>query len=221
MPLQNRVTPFGEIVAVPQRGLFMGNRGRLHNDAQRLTGLRSTTRAWLICLLSFRGRHRAVMSPGQYTELFFLDEATGLAAGHRPCAECRRADFNRFKETWLAANAAMLEKPAAPDEAIPVGRLDDVLNAERTALQAAPPGARPWPQTALDELPDGVFVTLDDPRAAFLVHGSGLYRWTPGGYEPPRLRPRGLTVGVLTPGSTVRAIAAGYAPVLHPSAKAG
>ena len=219
MPLQNRVTPFGEIVAVPQRGLFMGNRGRLHDDAQRLTGPRYTTRAWLICLLSFKGRHRRVMSPGHYTELFFLDEATGLAAGHRPCAECRSADFKRFKEAWLAANGALLQAPAAPERPLPVGRLDAVLHAERMALQAAPPAERALPRTPLDELPDGVFVTLDDPREAFLVHGSGLYRWTPGGYEPPRLRPRGLVVGVLTPGSTVRAIAAGYAPVLHPSIK--
>ncbi|MBI3992125.1 MAG: hypothetical protein HY342_02540 [Candidatus Lambdaproteobacteria bacterium] len=221
MPLQNRVTPFGELVAVPQRGLFMGNRGCLHDDARRLTGRRFTTRAWLICLLSFRGRRRTPMSPGRYTELFFLDEATGLAAGHRPCAECRRADFNRFKGAWLAANGNLLEGAPTPDGRIAVGRLDAVLHAERMALQAAEPATRTVPQVALDALPDGVMVTLDDPREAFLVHGSGLYRWTPGGYASPRLRPRGMTVGVLTPGSTVRAIATGYAPVLHPSAQAG
>ena len=106
MPLQNRVTPFSTIEAVPHRGLFMGNRGRLHDDHRRLvtTGWRS--RAWLICLLEFRGRHRTVMAPRRYTELFFLDEAVALAAGHRPCAECRRPAFRAFMTAWAGTSRA-------------------------------------------------------------------------------------------------------------------
>ena len=103
MPRRNRVTPLGEIVAVPERGTYFGNRGVLHDEGGRIRRPWQVRR-WLICLLEFKGRHRAVMTPNRYTELFFLDEATGLAAGHRPCAECRRARFLAFRDAWAAGN---------------------------------------------------------------------------------------------------------------------
>ena len=107
MPLQNRVTPFGEIVAVPERGTLMGNRGVLHDDAGRI--VRSyQVRRWIACRTAFRGRHRLLMQPHSWTELFFLDEATAFAAGHRPCAECRHADYQRFKEAWAVSVGARM-----------------------------------------------------------------------------------------------------------------
>ena len=112
MPLQNRVTPFGEIVATSARGLFMGNRGRLHDDRRVLRRQYSTEMRWLVCVTEFRGRKRVPMSPRQYTELFFLDEATALAAGHRPCAECRNADYRRFKELWIRTNRDAVQTPS-------------------------------------------------------------------------------------------------------------
>src|SRR5262245_61405643 len=101
MPRQNRVTPFGEVVAVPERGTFMGNRGVLHDEGGRIRRAWLVKR-WILCVLEFKGRHRAIMAPDRYTELFFLDEATGLAAGHRPCAECRRSRFLAFRDAWAA-----------------------------------------------------------------------------------------------------------------------
>ena len=125
MPRRNRVTPFGEIVAVPERGTMMGNRGVLHDAEGRIRRPWQVKR-WLICLLEFRGRHRVVMAPGRYTELFFLDEATGLAAGHRPCSECRRGRFLAFRDAWAAGNGR-----AVPPEMIQAGTIDDRLHAER------------------------------------------------------------------------------------------
>src|ERR1700694_3932569 len=104
MPLPNRVTPFGEIVAAPGRGLLTGNRGILH-DPDRTIVRDSQVRRWIACRVEFRGRHRDIMTPGSWTELFFLDEATALAAGHRPCAECRHADYRRFQSAWQPADA--------------------------------------------------------------------------------------------------------------------
>src|SRR3954451_8147614 len=125
MPRQNRVTPFGEIVAVPERGTMMGNRGVLHDARGRIFRPWQVKR-WLICLLEFRGRHRAVMAPNRYTELFFLDEATALAAGHRPCFECRRGRFLAFRDAWAAGN-----RESIGPEAIRAAMIDDRLHAER------------------------------------------------------------------------------------------
>jgi hypothetical protein len=200
MPLQNRVTPFGEIVAVPDRGAWTGNRGGcFHTPDRRLKRRPWAGPRWLVCVLEFRGRHREVMSPGLYTELFFLDEATALAAGHRPCRECRRDDHERFKTAWGAATAV---------------ELDDVLHRER--LTAA--GAKRTFDAQLSDLPDGVFVTRKgEPTAALLVSAGRLWRWSPAGYADAGRRGR-ETVTVLTPPSTVRALAAGYAPQRHPTA---
>ena len=210
MPLQNRVTPFGELIRTPARGTVMGNRGRLHDaDRRILRRVVPSYRAWVTCVLEFRGRRRPVMQPDRYTELFFVDEATALAAGHRPCGECRRTDFVRFKAAWLAGN---------PDRGLgatsPIGALDrelhrDRLDAERRQRTIA---------GDLDTLPDGVFVTLDDPTEAMLLWRGALRPWSAAGYGEARPRPTGVRVSLLTPASTVRAIVAGYAPAVHESA---
>lgn len=206
MPRQNRVTPLGEIVAVPSRGLLMGNRGCLH-DAQGTVRRPWQLGRWIICLLEFKARKRAVMTPGHYTELFFLDEATALAAGHRPCAECRREHFNAFRRALAVGNG-----DAPPRTAVEIDRR---LHAQRVG-----PGRSQRTHTAdLDELPDWVFVLLPGmERTPYLVLGDSLLTWTESGYAARIDRPRGVAVEVLTPELTIRALRAGYAPELHPSA---
>jgi len=206
VPRQNRVTPFGEIIATPERGMFMGNRGCLHDDTGRIRRAWQLKR-WLICVLDFKGRKRRVMTPGHYTELFFLDEATALAAGHRPCAECRRDRFNAFRQVWTT-HLNTGNSPAA-------GEIDDRLHAERVALD----GTKQTYPANIDELPDGVFVCRPDRGTdACLVRGTSLLVWSGGGYTTRIARPSGVEVRVLTPGATVGAIRAGYVPDLHPSA---
>src|SRR5205085_2742980 len=178
---QNRVTPFGEIVATPERGTFMGNRGVLHDDAGRIVRPWQVRR-WLVCVLEFKGRKRAVMTPGHYTELFFLDEATALAAGHRPCAECRRECFNAFCAAWAAAN-----DPLQGSRRPTVMEIDGRLHAERIV----PDRSQRSHTAALDELPDGVVVTVEGwGDEAFLVWGASLLAWSPGGYQERRPRPK-------------------------------
>ena len=209
MPRQNRVTPFGEIVAVPDRGTAMGNRGRLHDERGRIRRPWQVTR-WLLCRLEFNGRRRTVMDPDRYTELFFLDEATGLAAGHRPCFECRRRAFNTYADAW------MLDRPKALGAGRPTAvSIDERLHAERVG----PDRSKRTFRAHLDDLPDGVFVTLEGRDGdAHLIRGDELLGWSPGGYGERRPRPRGESVKVLTPPSTVDVIRAGYEPEVHPSA---
>ncbi len=210
MPRQNRVTPFGGIVAVPERGTFLGNRGVLH-DADGRVRRPWQVRRWLVCVLEFRGRHRTVMTPGSYTELFFLDEATALAAGHRPCAECRRESFNAFGHAWRKANPADDGSPGPP-----VAEMDDRLHADRVGPDRT---KRRFP-ALVDELPDGVFVTRpDEEDRAYLLWESHLLEWTPAGYRKRLSRPRGEVVSVLTPRATVEVLRAGYVPALHPTAQ--
>ena len=209
MPRQNRVTPPGTIVAVPGRGTFMGNRGCLHDARGRIRRPWQLKR-WIVCVLEFKGRKRVVMTPGRYTELFFLDEATALAAGHRPCAECRRERFNAYRRA-IAARGAREDGPLPG--AI---EIDDQLHAERVA----PDRSRRTHVAKLNELPDGVFVVHPDvDRTPRLVLGEALLVWTAGGYTERTARPRGIEVEVLTPELTVRAIRGGYAPELHSSAR--
>jgi hypothetical protein len=211
VPRQNRVTPFGEIVAVPERGTFMGNRGVLH-DAEGHIRRTWQLKRWIVCVLEFRGRKRRVMTPGRYTELFFLDEATALAAGHRPCAECRRDRFLDFCNAWAAAHSAGVTSPRPTAHEI-----DRRLHAERITSDRS---KRAFP-AALDGLPDGVIVTgVGRGERAYLVRGDRLLDWSPGGYGERRRRPKGATVKVLTPPSTVGAIRAGYVPEVHWSAAA-
>ena len=209
MPRRNRVTPFGAIVAIPERGTFMGNRGILHDETGRIRRAWKEKR-WLICVLDFRGRRRTVMTPNRYTELFFLDEATALAAGHRPCAECRRERFLAFRNAWSAGNRALLGT-----DPIRVAEIDNRLHAERVG-----PGRLKRTFAAnIDELPDGVFITRGDTRGdAHLIQGRELLAWSPGGYGPRTPRPRGEVVAVLTPESTVHAIREGYLAEVHASA---
>ena len=201
MPLQNRVTPLGELIATPERGLVYGNRGRLHNERGEIRRPWQVKR-WISCRLEFRGRYRpgGPMAPNRYTGLFFLDEATAFAAGHRPCAECRNADYRRFLDLRGAAGA---------DE------LDALLHEER--LDG---GGRRLHEKRLEELPDGAFVVLDEDP--WLVLGDALRRWSPGGYTERRERPHGPAL-VLTPPTTLAVLETGWegsVPLLHPSSGA-
>ncbi len=211
-PRRNRVTPFGDIVAVPERGTFLGNRGVLHDGAGRVQHAWQVKR-WLVCVLEFRGRKRMVMAPNSYTELFFLDEVTALAAGHRPCAECRHARFLAFCNAWRQVHpqAGRLQRPTAAE-------IDDRLHGERLN----PDHSKRTFTAPLDELPDGVSVTLKERGdQAYLLHGGRLFAWSPGGYQKRRRRPADVQVQVLTPSLTVAAIQAGYTPEIHVSARLG
>ena len=199
MTLQNRVTPLAELVAAPDRGLVYGNRGCVHDAAGHIVRLYGTRR-WISCRLEFKGWHRApLMQPGKLTELFFLDEATAFAAGHRPCAECRREDYRRF----LA-----LTGTSGADE------LDARLHLER--LDGS---ARRFHELPFGELPDGAFVLRDG--GPFLVLGSELLRWTPGGYTARVARPRSGAATAITPPTSLAVLRGGWdgaVPFLHPTA---
>jgi hypothetical protein len=204
LTLQNRVDPFGELFATPARGLFMGNRGgRIHADDRTLTKRRWVSLQWICCRLEFNDRHRTVWGDS-YTELFFLDEVTALAAGHRPCFECRRADARAFATAF------------ARGPALSADEIDRVLHAQRLDGRAKREHRR-----ALDGLPDGSVVTLaDEPGGAWAVRGPALLQWTSGGYAAAHARPRNVMVNVLTPTGTLAALASGYRPRWHPSADA-
>jgi hypothetical protein len=206
MALQNRVTPTGEIVAADARGLFMGNRGILHDSAKRLGRSRWKHKVWIVCLTDFRGRHREVMAPRRYTELFFLDEAVALAAGHRPCFECRRKDYTAWQEAWRRGNAAPA-LPRAPE-------MDAILHRER--IEPGTRRQRRW-QAQLGDLPDGAFV-LWQGRPCLFAAGK-LWPWTHAGYEGGFAATRDASVPVLTPPSAVGVLGGGYRPALHPSAE--
>jgi hypothetical protein len=207
VPKQNRVTPFGDLIETSARGTFMGNRGILH-DAKGTIRRPWQVKRWLVCVLEFRGRRRVVMNPNSYTELFFLDEATALAAGHRPCSECRHARFIAYCRAWRIAHPGQAERPG-------VSEIDNRLHAERLDSD----GAKQLFLSTLDELPDGVLVTAAEwGEQAFLVWGDSLLAWSPGGYHKHQPRPIRIEVQVLTPGSTVAVIRAGYLPEIHPSA---
>jgi hypothetical protein len=201
MPLQNRVTPFGEIAALPGRGLMMGNRGILHDDRRHIVRF-SQTRRWITCVLEYKNIRRTVMRPHSYTELFFLDEATAFSAGHRPCAECRRPDYNRFRDLWATCHGG----PAGAHV------IDSQLQTERGG-----PRRKQTYTADLRTLPDGAFITLDD--RAWLVWGANLFAWSDSGYTERRPRPALSEVQVLTPPSIVRVFSAGYRPMVHPSAQ--
>ena len=199
MPLQNRVTPLGELVADPGRGLVYGNRGCLHDDAGKIRR-RYNGKRWIACRLRFRDWHRSpLLQPGRFTELFFLDEATAFAAGHRPCALCRREDYVRFTELWPVETGA-----DAIDAQLHAERIDPSTRAHRTHATAR-------------SLPDGAFVLVDG--APWLVLGDDVLRWTTAGYTERRTRPE--RAPLITPPSLVAVLRAGWTPsipLLHPSA---
>jgi len=205
MPLQNRVTPEGEIVAHAALGLMMGNRGgALHDENRTLRRRRWVSRQWICCRLAFKGRHRQVMAPRQYTELFFLDEATALAAGHRPCFECRREDAVAFATLWAKVHGR--------DGRAAAGEMDDVLHAERVDAR----GTKMTYEASLDGLPDGTFIRYEGQP--YLVLAAGIHPWTPDGYQPPLPRQWDGEVEVITPRSIVSVLAVGFTPQVHPSA---
>ena len=205
MPLQNRVDPFGELFVTQARGLFMGNRGgRFHTDARTLTSRRWVSRQWICCVTRFKQRKRQVWGRF-YTELFFLDEPTALAAGHRPCFECRRKDAEAFAAYWRQAQS-LTARPRATD-------MDELLHRERLNGKA-----KRQHLDSIDRLPDGAFIALDG--TAFAVQGDALLRWTAAGYEERTPRLRGIVVDVLTPPAILDVLRAGYRPYWHPSAKA-
>ena len=202
MPFQNRVTPEGEIVASPARGTMMGNRGGCFHTADKaLTGRRWVSRQWICCELEFRGRHREVMAPRRYTELFFLDEATALAAGHRPCFECRRGDAVRFAELWAEAHGS----PSAPKAA----DMDRVLHAERLL----PDGGKRVFSARLGDLPPGCMVR--DADGAHLVGSGCLFPWSHDGYDAPQELVATRIVEVLTPPAIIALLRLGLTPRLH------
>ena len=197
MSLPNRVDPFGSLFADSSRGLLFGNRGgRFHHRDQRTLGARRwVSRRWICCRLDFNGRHRNVWGTG-YTELFFLDEPTALAAGHRPCFECRRADAQAFAAAFARGHASRADE------------MDRVLHAERLDGRAKRQHRR-----AIDGLPDGSVLTLaDEPGSAFAVRGPALLHWTSGGYIAAHARPRNLMVNVLTPPGTLAAAVSSICP---------
>jgi hypothetical protein len=206
MPLQNRVTPLGEVIADPARGLVYGNRGCLHDQTGRIRR-RYNGQRWIACRLQFRGwQRRPLMQPGRFTELFFLDEATAFAAGHRPCALCRREDYTRLGALWRELHPGQVGADA----------IDAQLHTERVA-----PGTRAQLRhhAALDDLPEAAFVL--EEGIPWLVLGAELLSWTPAGYVERRPRPTGQQVPLITPPSLVHVLRAGWEPIvplLHPSA---
>lgn len=208
MPLQNRVNPCGEIFRSPARGTFMGNRGgALHNEAREIVRP-FKSRRWITCLLEFKGRRRSVMSLGRYTELFFLDEAVSLAAGHRPCAECRRERFNAFREAWKRWRGLDCSQSLLADE------MDAELHRHRIDRQRK----KVTYDALVDSLPDGCFVQIDG--ANYLLWKGSLFLWTPEGYTKKDCRITGSKVTVLTPEPIVQCIRQGYTPEIHASSLA-
>jgi hypothetical protein len=236
MPLPNRVTPFGELFAAPARGLLMGNRGgRIHDDRRELATRRWASRQWICCKLAFNDRHRDVWGDS-YTELFFLDEVTAFAAGHRPCFECRRQDAEDFAALFAGAdpNSAHSRASGTPEfysqahkfvslgprlrgdershgERASASAMDKVLHVERLAGKV-----KRTHQRDIDTLPDGTMIARDG--AAFAVRGNALLRWTPTGYAQTAKRPRAAAVEVLTPPSILAVLQRGYRPLWHGSA---
>jgi hypothetical protein len=206
MALQNRVTPLGELIATPARGLVYGNRGCLHDADGRIRRF-FQVRRWIACRLVFKDWHRSpLLQPGRFTELFFLDEATALAAGHRPCALCRRHDYDRFSSFWRALHGD--RSADAIDIRLHAERIDPATRRRR--LHTA------W----IEELPDGAFVLHGG--APCVVLGDALLAWTPVGYTRRAPRPRGQAT-LVTPPSLVELLRAGWdsaLPLLHPSAAA-
>jgi hypothetical protein len=210
MPQRNRVDPWGQLIETPARGAWFGNRGCLHDDRGRITDRKPPTDAWIICRLEFKGRRRPLLQPGHYTELFFLDEATALAAGHRPCGECRHDDLRLFGALW-PHKRRRAEHALAPE-------IDAVLARERADT------SDPARIVEIDSErlpPDGVMLSFTDDAEddALLCARGALWRWSPAGYEGP-LRWRGRREALmLTPAATTRTIANGYRPQIHPSAR--
>jgi hypothetical protein len=206
MPRRNRVTPFGEFEASPARGLFMGNRGILHDNNGNLRRSRWKHKAWVTCVLSYKGVRRTLMQPGNYTELFFCDEATALAAGHRPCGQCRPLDYQRYIGAWQQTHGLEAQPRA--------GEVDNRLHQARVAQDRRQVRIH----SSLRDLPDGVIVSLpEEPETAWLIWQGSLHRWSHEGYADRHPIVADEEVIVLTPEPTVGVLAAGYQPMVHSS----
>jgi hypothetical protein len=205
---QNRVNPLSELIATPERGLVYGNRGCLHDGTGEIRR-RYSGRRWISCQLRFKDWHRGpLLQPGKFTELFFLDEVTAFAAGHRPCALCRRADYNRFVEAWQTLHPGQSNADA----------IDEQLHEERVE-----PGTRVQRhhEAPFSDLPDGAFVLHDE--APHLVLGTSLLAWSAAGYQARSPRPIRTQARVITPPSIVSVLRMDWqslVPVVHPSAQA-
>lgn len=207
MPRRNRVDPWGNLVETPARGAWMGNRGILHDGQGRIVAP-WRHKAWITCELQFRGRHREVFGPGRYSELFFLDEATAFAAGHRPCAQCRRARYEEFKSCWCA-----VVDTTVPASALRAAAMDRRLHAER-ALRG---GRKVVFRLPFAQVPAGAFI--EQEGVAWLAWQGRLREWSPYGYRRTMPLPAaGQVATVLTPASVVRLFATGFVPQVHPSA---
>jgi hypothetical protein len=198
--LQNRVDPFGNIIRTTARGSLMGNRGVIHNERKEITQL-FKLKAWITCALEFKGRKRAVMTPRRWTELFFLDEATAFAAGHRPCFECRREDAKRFKSFWVMGNPTFNFNMKTP-----IKEIDEIIHMERVDGEKK----KVIHQRVPSDIPEGTFILID--AEPYLFSKGKLYKWTPFGYENNIAMPEASLVSVLTPNSIVNAFRAGYLP---------
>jgi hypothetical protein len=206
LPHRNRVDPWGRLIATTARGAWFGNRGCLHDRNGRITDRRPPTDAWIICRLAFKNRRRPLLQPGRYTELFFLDEATALAAGHRPCGECRHEDLRRFGAAWPGAPAGGCAR---------AGEIDAVLKRERRRDRGE--GRFRWLGAGAAPADGLMFCLAERPEEAFLASGGQLWRWTPFGYEAGMALALTFRAVLLTPPSTAAAIARGYRPQIHPS----
>lgn len=198
--LQNRVDPFGNIIKTPERGKWLGNRGVIHNADQEIVRPYKL-KAWIICMLEFRGRHREVMMPDRWTELFFFDEATAFSAGHRPCFQCRYQAHIRFKEMWLKGNPQFGFTMKTP-----IADIDAIIHRERMASGKS----KQTYEADLNSLPNGAFVIFNNKP--HLINGGKLHPWSPAGYGKPINFPEIKKITVLTPQSIVNAFSAGYTP---------
>jgi hypothetical protein len=199
---QNRVNPEGRLVAVAARGTLMGNRGCLHDDAGNIVR-QSARDAWVTCLLSFKGRQRQLMQPGHYTELFFLDEATALAAGHRPCSECRRERYIEYQDAWAQA-FGLTKRPMAKE-------IDLQLKRDRSDRRGSVVGD-------LNRIPEGAIVQANNTGHFYLAHHGKLHRWTFEGYGSSQLLADvAASLTIVTPSSHLRLLQRGYVPAFHPS----
>lgn len=197
---QNRVDPLGNLIRTSARGSWMGNRGVIHNEEKEITRL-FKHKAWITCVLAFKGRHRTVMSRDRWTELFFLDEATAFAAGHRPCFECRREDAKRFKSCWIEGNPGHQFTMSTS-----ITLIDEIIHRERIDRGMK----KVLHQLPSSEIPEGTFIL--NKEEPYLFHKNKLHHWTPFGYENSIAMPKNSMMTVLTPASIVNTFRAGYTP---------
>jgi hypothetical protein len=210
MPLQNRVNPFGQLIATPERGAWTGNRGVIHNDRKEIVK-NYAIKPWITCALEYKDMHRIVMTPKRWTELFFLDEATAFGAGHRPCGFCRAADFKRFKSLWLQVNGSQYNF----SEKTKMSEIDAIIHQERLDEN----GLKKTFKAPLVTLPDGTFISFDGSEKSFLWFQQCIYEWSFNGYTKFTFFDKNQKVNVLTPMSYVEVLRNGYVPQIHFSVK--